>query len=1259
MVLLPSFIAAQDARMQPGGQLTKSKEISMNNEPEKIQDYQLYTIEKRSISNAAETPIVTLKNIKTTTLFNPIYDQRSVFPTEIKAKVFTSMERKQAIAYILVPQFIKSADGSIQKVVSFEMELEEKAAPQLKTTGTRVYANNSVLASGAWHKISISNTGLHKITFDFIKNNFGINPSTLNINNIRIYGNGGNMLAENNAIPRPDDLVENAIQIVDGGDGVLNSGDYILFYGIGPHAITKDSLNKRFSHRFNSFSDVATYFITFDLGAGKRVQTSNLVSNPNVTVTSYNYVYFYEKDSSNPGKFGKAWYGEEFSDQPGRFLNRTFNVNVEDIDATQPTYIRTRVGSVHYSGTSSFSLTANGQSIHSHSLASIGQSYADPTIRISDLTSSPVITSSPLAINFAYTKGAPSAAGFLDFLQVNCRRKLYFRGLLDFADWNSVGAGNIANYIIENANANVKIWDVTNPYEPHAMQTSLSGTQLSFNQTANQLRRFVAYDGIDAFIPNYIGQVANQNLHNSNNPDYIIVTNGTFKAQAEQLAQYHAQKRGYKTQVVLLDQIYNEFSSGIQDISAIRDYLKMLYDKAPINDIPDYVLFFGDASYDYKDRISNNTNIVPTYETNESISKITGYCTDDFFGFLDDNEDINNYSFNQINTLDIGIGRLVVTNTSQADQVLRKIYAYDSPQSFGPWKNNMAFNADDGDQAIHLEDGEIMSQYINDSLPVYNNYKIYVDAFTQQSTPAGPRSPDANKALSNQMYNGTFLVNYNGHGGPTSWCEERIFTMDDINALTNFNKLPLFITATCDFAPFDNPTKVSAGETLLLKPDGGAIALMTTTQLVYADQNRIMNLNYMKQGFKPQGGKYPTLGDAFRLSKNLRYISSIDEFAASNFRKFALLGDPALPLSFPKHQVKTDSVNGVSIQVKFDTLKALGKYTISGHVEDGNGNFLSNYNGIVYPTIFDKPKKQRTLSNDGDSPARDFYTQNSVIFKGKATVRDGKFSFTFVVPKDIDYTIGKGKISYYIANDTEDGAGYDKDIHVGSVATNVAEDNQGPTIKAYMNNENFANGGIVNKNSTLLVKLFDDNGINYTGSSVGHDITAILDNNAQQTYVLNNYFESDLDDARSGSIRFPMNNLSLGEHTLTVKAWDIHNNSSEATIQFVVVDGTDGKIANIYNHPNPFTTKTQFMFEHNMPYQNLYVSINIYTSTGKTVKTIKTMVNSDGNRVSGLEWDGTDQYGDRLGNGVYLYKLSVKSAAGFSDHALQKLVILR
>lgn len=1197
--------------------------------------------------------------IKSSPLNRSVPQEETFTPQNFEPIVKLGIERKQALAYIMIPHYIQRNNGKYEVLTKYELTVEEQPLAQ-KTLGTKTYAPHSVLQQGTFYKVALDKQGLYKIDYDFLVNKLGITPSNIQTANIRVYGNGGEMLPEANSGYAPDDLVENAIDVVDGGDGVFNSGDYFLFYANGPHRIIKDSVNQGFTHQFNVYSDKSYYYLNFDLGAGKRIAMMPERTNANVQVDTFNEFQFYERDDVNLGRFGKEFWGDEMSYMPGTTLNKTFSFSIPHIDASSPLTLMTHTGSVTHSAQSDMKVYVNGSLVQSLYYAPFGDNYYDPVIQIRDQKTTINNPSSALTVETIFTPPTSDAVGYIGYMEMNARRLLVFEGYLRFADWKTVGPGRVAQYNIQNANANTKVWDITNPLQPLRMVTHLNGTTLTFIQDDSSLHTFLAFDGSVFQQPAYIGIQGNQDLHALRNIDYVIVTHPSLKTEAERLATHHRTKRNYTTLVVTPQEIYNEFSGGSQDISAIRNFVKMLYDQSDMNHLPQDLLLFGDASYDYKDRLKNNTNLVPTHETAQSNNKILGYCSDDFFGFLDDMEDLNNYLGSVINTLDVGVGRLPVNTLSEASKVVNKIVDYDSPKSFGPWKNYATFCADNGDGGRHLEDAEIMSGILADSLPAFNAQKIYVDGFVLESTPAGPRTPDANKTVLANMFNGTFLMNYNGHGGPGGWCEERIFSFNDINNLTNYNKLPLFITATCDFAPYDNPNYLSAGETLVNKPDGGAIALMTTTQLVFADQNQIMNSNYMKKGFsKKTNGQFPTLGNAYLVSKNLRYMTFIDESTAANFRKFALLGDPGLPLAFPKYQVFTDSINGVSVSVQYDTLKALGKYRISGHVTDELGNPVNDFNGVVYPTIFDKPKKLTTLQQTSADPKEEYYVQNNAVYKGKATVTNGRFSFTFVMPKDINYEVAKGKISYYTNNEIVDGNGYDKNIPLGGSSGQGLSDNVGPVIKPYLNDEHFVDGGITTPNSKLIVKLFDENGINYSGNSIGHDIIGILDNNPQNTYVLNSFFEADLDDYRSGTVRFPLNYLSEGEHVITIKAWDVANNSSQASLRFEVVNQKGGQLAHVLNYPNPFSTKTQFMFEHNMPNQNLMIHIQVLSLSGKVVKSIRKNVITEGSRLTQIDWDGRDEEGDLLGNGVYLYKLNVKSASGLSDTKLEKLVILR
>lgn len=525
----------------------------------------------------------------------------------------------------------------------------------------------------------------------------------------------------------------------------------------------------------------------------------------------------------------------------------------------------------------------------------------------------------------------------------------------------------------------------------------------------------------------------------------------------------------------------------------------------------------------------------------------------------------------------------------------------------------------------------------------------------RKAVPRAAVTPAANLAINNRLYSGTLIWNYTGHGGYRRLAEEVVLDQDIINSLSNADKLPLFLTATCDFAPFDNPLVASIGENLLLREKTGAIALMTTTRLVFAYSNKLMNKNYLEAALKRgPDGQYLPLGEAVRQAKNITYASSGD---VVNNRKFTLLGDPALTLAFPRQQVRTTAINEVATGQAPDTLRALSEYSISGVVTDQDGNTLTGFNGTVYPVLFDKKQPVTTLGNDPGSLPVSFPAWQHVLFRGKARVSNGQFSFRFVVPKDINYQYGPGRLSYYAENGRIDGNGAGTRIIVGGTGGNLS-DTEGPHIEPFLNDEKFVSGGISNRRPVLLVKLADSSGINIMGTGIGHDLVAVLDNDQQNPYVLNQFYETELDNFRKGRVRFQLPAMADGLHTLTIRAWDAVNNSNEASIQFRVVNEEGLTLSHVLNYPNPFSTRTQFWFEHNRPGEELTLNLQIYTVSGKLVKTIRRTIFSVGNRSSEVEWDGRDEYGSKIGRGVYIYRLQVRTADGKTAHKLEKLYIL-
>jgi hypothetical protein len=751
-------------------------------------------------------------------------------------------------------------------------------------------------------------------------------------------------------------------------------------------------------------------------------------------------------------------------------------------------------------------------------------------------------------------------------------------------------------------------------------------------------------------VPVAIGKVENQDIHNNASADLLIVTHSSLLAQAQRLSQYHTQKDQLTTIVVTAEQVFNEFSSGTPDPTAVRDFVKMFYDRAGADTAkrPKYLLLFGHGSFDYKKRISDNVNLVPVYESDVSLDPLATYTSDDFFGFLDDGDDIRGTG---TYLLDIGIGRIPAANESQARSIVDKIIAYTSAAGFGPWRNEMSFVADDEDNNLHLQDAEVITGTVASEAPVFNSDKIYLDAFRQQSGTGGSRYPDVNMAISNKLFNGTLIWNYNGHGGFRRLAEEVVLDQDIINTFNNPDKLPLFITATCDFAPHDNPLTKSIGEDLLLRERTGSIALMTTTRLVFAFSNRIMNKNYFEAALKRKNnGAYPTLGEAVKAAKNTTYQFFGDVI---NNRKFTLLGDPALTIAYPVQQVRTEAINGKAVSSIPDTLKALTKYTISGAITDHLGNILSGFNGTVYPSVFDKAQSVNTLANDPDSYKTSFEVQKNTIFKGKATVTNGKFSFDFIVPADINYQFGNGKISFYATDGKTDGNGSFTNFIVGSSALGSA-DTQGPEIKAFLNDENFVEGAATDKEPILLLRLADTSGINVMGTGIGHDLVAVLDDDPQKKFVLNGFYEGELDSYKKGIVRFQIPALTEGMHTLTIKAWDIANNSSETRISFKVSKQPGFNITGIFNYPNPFTRGTTFRFEHNGPSGEIQVSIEIFTLLGTPVKTIRSTIISSANRSNEVPWDGNDGNGRITARGVYIYRLRIQTTDGNSAQKVGK-----
>ncbi len=1157
-------------------------------------------------------------------------------------RVWTQEGMDRKVPYLtcsLIPVRKNPYNGCYEILLSFDLsiKLTKSAGPD----GTRQlsYRENSILATGEWYKLSVQQTGIYKITYADLQA-MGLNPAGIDPRNIRIYGNGGGMLSESLADFRHDDLMENAILVSGEGDGKFDAGDYILFYGESPHTWRQDPLTKHFNHIQNIYSDNTYYFLTADLGPGERITAqAQAAGTPNVAVDKFTDLAYHELDLDNLVNTGRVWYGEMFDVNP----TQSFTFQFPNIDLSSPAYFKAYVAAKSRQS-SVFKFNNGDDPILSATIAGIpGSSETFARSYSGSATFTP--TSQNIDIRISYQKTTGSSTGWLNYFELNVDRLLVFTGgQMPFRNSSAAGPGNIAQYALSGAGNNVTIWNVANSHDIRNLENTQNGNTRTFNILNDTLLEFIAFDGTQYLTASFTEKLANQDLHGALPQDMIIITHPSFISEAQRLADYHRSKDHLDVLLTTTDQVYNEFSSGGQDITAIRNFMKMLYEKAPAGEEPKYLLFFGDASFDYKDKTENNSNFVPTWEDEESLTIVNSIATDDFYGFLDGPGD---------NMLDIGIGRLPVQTIEQAVTAVDKVihYSTNSDEVMHDWRNYITFVADDEDANLHLSQAEEMAADLDSLHGEFNIDKIYVDAFPQLSTPGGQRAPAVNTALNNRMNKGTLIINYTGHGGEVGWGHERFLEISDIGSWTNYDMMPIFITATCEFSRYDDPERVSAGELVFRNAKGGAIAMFTTARATFGGSNFNLNTALFEVMFEKVDGEYYRFGDLIRLAKNKNGV-------VDNDRKFILLGDPALQLAYPEQKVVATEINGIAVSDAPDTLQALSTVTIKGEVRDVDGNRLNGYEGTVFSVVFDKPSEITTLKTDPSSQHRTFELQNNILYKGKAQVKAGEFEFSFIVPKDIAYRYGFGKISFYSTADATDATGFYRNIIIGGFNNEVKPDETGPDVRLFMNDDQFITGGITNENPVLLAYVSDESGINTVGSGIGHDIVATLDGNTDKPIVLNEYYEADLDSYSSGTVRYPLFSLTPGLHSLSLKVWDVFNNSGMGYVEFMVTPSGNFIISNLYNYPNPVTDGTWFVFEHNQPEVEMDVNITIYNMMGQQVISMSTPVTSAGYRTEGIWWGGQDEGGSRIAKGMYIYRVRAKAADGEVQELSSKLIMI-
>lgn len=1185
---------------------------------------------------------IELKTIKS--LLNAI-------PDSITLSVAKGTARKKSVLDIYFSPFIHK-NGAYFKLVSFDFEITPIVSANLRSATATTYASNSALASGKWKKISVTESGMYKLTYSDIKN-MGIDPAK-----VQIYGYGGKLLAENFSLAGyQDDLPTVAVYKELGTDGVFNSGDFILFYAQGPISWSYSSSYSMYLRTRNHYSDKAYYFVGERANGTLTAGISTFTGTATKEVTSFTDFQLHETESVNLGESvsgsgsGRQLYGEDFISNNSQIF--TFEVPNPDsiansrilaeFAANNPssTYCNVFLNSTFLSAMSFPGVDASDNYRYAYDGNALGN-FRQKKQQLS------------VQLDYYKTLTSSQARAYLNFIAVNVRRILKMYGsTMPFRDPVSVGASNVGRFTVQNATSKLLVFDVTDQKNMVQMNGSLVAGSYAFVNTTATLHEYVAVEtGSAVPKPTIEGSVANQDLHGQTGVDMVIVAPTEFLPQAKRLADAHKAHDGMNVLVATPEQVYNEFSSGTPDATAIRRLMKLYYDRGLTEtDLPDCLLLFGDGVYDNRlvstlfASSREKPNKILTYQSVESTDGHYSYVTDDYYGFLDDSEG----SFLSSAKLDIGIGRFPVQTTAQAAIAVDKAIAYMYNSRMGTWKNRLLFLADDGDNYLHVGQADGLANMVGSAHPEFMINKIYVDTYTKVTGASGVTVPDANTKFAELMNAGLLMLNYTGHGSTNQWADEKLLLNADIANMNN-KCLPLWVTATCDFTRYD-AAETSGGELVFLKENGGGIALYTTTRIVYASNNYVINRSFLDNIFAKNNGVRYTLGEIMNLAKRSDALNG-----DANKLSFTLIGDPALKLGYPEYSARVTEVNGKPVSLVKDTLQALSTVTVSGKVYREDGTLATDFSGLVSPSILDAYEVIAKLDRDyGDTLT--ILDRSKVLFSGKDSVVNGLFSFTFVMPKDNSYSFRSGRINLYACDGSgeNEAQGYYDNFVIGGTDLTATTNQVGPQIALFLNNEQFVNGGTVNEAPTLIARISDENGLSASGNGIGHDLILTVDDEPSKIYNLNSFFSADVGSYQAGVVRFQIPELSAGKHHLTFRAWDVQNNSSTDTLNFVVKPGLVPEVSDVQFVQQG--NEGQFLFSHNRPQADVTVKLSIFDLLGRMIWQSDWNMQAENNTSDQLVWNLTDTNDRRIANGVYICRIILLDRNGSENYGSKKILI--
>ena len=1153
---------------------------------------------------------------------------------EIECRVGIQAKRPQ-LDVVFLPVVMRG--GNYYRLNSYKLVVDKVASGVSRARATRQaserYAANSVLAQGRWVRISVKENGIHKITDSELKNMGFQNPAT-----VRLFGYGGHILPESGIENLSDDLQEIPLWRENG---------YVLFNANG---VVKWKYNDgRFVHEQNVYSHYGCYFIT-EGGTPMLFPSEKLEAQTSSVITEYPDYAVIDNDKKSHCQYGRVLV-DDYDYSNGRTVSYKFPIS----------------GVVKKNGVIDISFATNGSAKSDIELFVGGKSIGKYTVtantsgEIGKLVEKKFNVADAISDNFSITVTqkveSSTVNGFLDYIRVNYIRKLALRG--SQTAFRGITSLKNATFEIDGCNANTRVWDISSAI-PRELKGTLAGNRYSVVAPSGVNNELIALN-VKGEFPSVevLGEISNQNLHAIERADMVIIipSNGLFNSVAEKLANAHREMENLVVEVVTAQQLYNEFSSGTPDVTAYRRFMKMLYDRAATaQDAPKYLLMMGDSWYDNRlitfPKLKQDDYLL-CYESLNSVDAVRAYVLEDYMGFLDDGEGANH----KLDKVDIGVGRIPTTSVVTVNAVVDKTISYMKNGEAGEWQNVVALLGDDGDEHQHMKDAEGVAEVMNKNYPSYILDRIYWDDFVAEKTASGLRYAEVTNAIESRLDKGALVVNYSGHGSTNLLSHEMAWKASDMAALKS-PRLPFWVTASCDIGPFDKGEN-SIAETALMNAKGGAVGLFTTTRTVLQYYNAVLNKEFMKALLSPvNGGDAVAVGDAVRKAKC--NVISFGTDVSENKLQYVLLGDPALRLKLPEYRIKVEKVNGLDAGASVQA-SAGGILTVEGRVVKRDGTPVDDFKGLLYATMFDCAEDVTTLNNAGAQSTFEYTAYKKTLFSGSDSVLNGCFEIKMPVPMDISYSDEAGLLTLFAVNSekTHSAQGNFTDFTVGGTASEMNNDGRGPEIKLYLNTPSFVSGDKVNSTPCLCVELFDENGINTVGAGIGHGIVAIVDNNPVHTYNLNSLYVPVAGDYRRGTVMLPLNTLEAGEHTLVLRAWDLYNNSSVATITFVVEPGLLPEVMDFSVKGTPVMSgkTTELVITHNRPQSEIDVVVELFSVQGQMMwKNVERVV-CDGMEYR-YSWDG-DASGNRsLSTGIYVLRAYVISENAMSEPKNRKIVVV-